>query len=100
MKSIEEIKQNLSALKKEIHKRYGVREIGVFGSRVRGEQKAESDIDVYVDYDETPSPLDIVDLENYLSDVLKEKVDLVPRECIRPELAKYILLKILFQPLH
>lgn len=91
MKSIEEIKQNLFALKKEIHKRYRVKEIGIFGSCVRGEQKTGSDIDIYVDYEETPSLLDIVDLENYLSDELKEKVDLVPRECIRPELEKYIL---------
>ncbi len=91
MRSIEEIKQNLSALKKVIHDRYRVREIGIFGSCVRGEQKAESDLDVYVDYEETPSLLEIVDLENYLSDELHEKVDLVPRECIRPELAKYIL---------
>jgi hypothetical protein len=91
MKSIEEIKQNLAALKKNIHERYRVREIGIFGSRARGEQKAESDLDIYVDYEETPSLLDIVALENYLSDQLKEKVDLVPRECIRPELEKYIL---------
>jgi len=91
MKSVEEIKQTLSSLKKEMRARYRVREIGIFGSRVRGEQKADSDLDVYVDYEETPSLLDIVDLENYLSDELHEKVDLVPRECIRPELAKYIL---------
>jgi len=91
MKSIEEIKQNLSALKQEMHDLYHVREIGIFGSRVRGEQKAESDLDVYVDYEKTPSLLEIVGLENYLSDRLQEKVDLVPCECIRPELAKYIL---------
>ncbi len=35
--------------------------------------------------------LDIVGLEIYLSDELKGKVDLVPRECIRPELEKYTL---------
>jgi Predicted nucleotidyltransferases len=91
MKSLQEIKKSLSDLKPELRKRYGVTEIGVFGSYVRGEQKSDSDVDVYVDYKEIPSLLDIVDLENYLSDELKEKVDLVPRECIRPELEKYIL---------
>jgi hypothetical protein len=91
MKNLEEIKNNLSLLKPELQKRYGVSDLGIFGSYVRGEQKPDSDIDVYVDYMETPSLLDIVDLENYLSDQLREKIDLVPRECIRPELEKYIL---------
>ena len=91
MKSLEQIKKSLLTLKPKLRKRYGVTEIGVFGSCVRGEQKTQSDIDIYVDYNETPSLLAIVDLENYLSDELKEKVDLVPRECIRPELEKYIL---------
>lgn len=91
MKSIEEIKYRLSTLKTHMHKRYRVREVGVFGSRVRGDNRIDSDIDVYVAYEGTPSLLDIVDLENYLSDELEEKVDLVPRECIRPELVDYIL---------
>jgi hypothetical protein len=91
MKNLEEIKNNLYLLKPELRKRYGVSDLGIFGSYVRGEQKPDSDVDVYVDYVETPSLLDIVGLENYLSDELKEKVDLVPRECIRPELEKYIL---------
>ncbi len=91
MKSMEESKHNLSALKKELPAGYRVREIGIFGFCVRGEHKEGSDLDVYVDYEETPSLLDIVELENYLSDELHAKVDLVPRECIRPEPAKYIL---------
>ncbi len=91
MKSLKEIVNSLVKLKKELKSRYGVIDIGIFGSYVRSEQKADSDIDVYVDYKETPGLLDIVELENYLSDTLKGKVDLVPRECIRPELKKYII---------
>ena len=87
----DDIIEALRHFKKGNQRRYHIEKIGIFGSSARGDMSAESDIDVYVDYDETPSLLDIVDLENYLSDVLKEKVDLVPRECIRPELAKYIL---------
>jgi hypothetical protein len=91
MKTLAEIKQRLFSLKKEIYERYGVTQIGVFGSYVRGEQKQESDIDVLVDYNELPSLLKIVNLENYLSDALHEKVDIVPRECIRAELREVIL---------
>lgn len=91
MKSLTEIKRRLTLMKQEMHERYHVREVGIFGSRVRGDSHDDSDIDIYVDYEETPSLLAIVDLENYLSDELEEKVDIVPRECIRAELADYIL---------
>ncbi len=91
MKTLEEVRCSLAALKEQLQVRYGVTEIGVFGSYARNEQKAGSDLDIYVDYLETPGLLDLIDLENYLSDQLQAKVDLVPRECIRPELKKYIL---------
>ena len=95
MKSTSEIIQRLSSMKTDLQQQFGITDLGIFGSYVREEQKPESDIDVYVDYHETPSLLDIVDLENFLSDTLNEKVDVVPRECIRPELEKYILPEII-----
>jgi predicted nucleotidyltransferase len=91
MKKLDEIKKSLASLKPELMRRYGVTEIGIFGSYVRGEQRPDSDLDVYVDYREIPSLLDIIDLELFLCDELQVKVDVVPRECIRPELERYIL---------
>jgi predicted nucleotidyltransferase len=91
MKKVEEIKKRLAALKPSLQKRYGITDIGIFGSYARGEERPDSDLDVYVDYAEIPSLLDIVDLELFLNEELKVKTDVVPRECIRPELKKYIL---------
>ncbi len=91
MKNLKQIESILTMQKDELRRRYKVTGIGIFGSYVRGEQRKGSDIDVLVDYEDLPSLLKIVNMENYLSDVLEEKVDLVPRECIRPELRKSIL---------
>jgi predicted nucleotidyltransferase len=91
MKSLQDIKTILASQKDELRRRYKVNAIGIFGSYVRGEQRQKSDIDVLVDYEELPSLLKIVNLENYLSDLLHEHIDLVPRECIRPELKENIL---------
>jgi hypothetical protein len=91
MKNFEEIKRGLAVFKNDLYKQYGVKKIGVFGSCVRGEQKPESDIDIYVEYEKTPSLLEIAGLENFLADHLHEKIDLVPEICIRPELRKNIL---------
>jgi len=53
MKTIEEIKRMLKEHKEELRDRFKVKEIGVFGSYVRGEQKRKgSDIDVLVEFEE------------------------------------------------
>jgi len=44
------IKEILQRYKTELEERYGVKEIGVFGSYVRGEQRADSDLDILVEF--------------------------------------------------
>ena len=53
VKNLEEIKEILSAYKEQLRERFGVKEIGIFGSYVRGEQRVDSDIDILV---ELPKP--------------------------------------------
>jgi predicted nucleotidyltransferase len=65
----ETIKTKLAAFKPVLAERYGVKEIGIFGSYVRGEQKGNSDVDVLVDFTESISLLDFIHLENELSDL-------------------------------
>lgn len=79
--------------KEELKEKYRVREIGVFGSYVRGEQKNESDIDILIEFepDARISLLDFVGLENYISDLLAAKVDLVEKQALKPRIGKHIL---------
>lgn len=51
MKSFEEIKEILSINHEKIKQKFGVKEIGIFGSYVRGEEKKESDIDILVEFE-------------------------------------------------
>ena len=48
MKTLDEITDILRHQKPYLSERYGVTEVGVFGSLVRGDQRADSDIDVAV----------------------------------------------------
>ncbi|MFO7933405.1 MAG: nucleotidyltransferase family protein [Bacteroidales bacterium] len=57
--------------------------IGLFGSFVRGEQNEDSDIDILVKFKETLSLLEIVRIENELSELLGRKVDLVTDGAIK-----------------
>ena len=51
--------------------------VGIFGSFARGENKKGSDIDILVEFKESPSLLTLIKLENDLSEILGVKVDLV-----------------------
>jgi len=91
MKSLEEIKTMLQQHKEELRAKYKVKEIGVFGSYVRGEQKKQSDIDILVEFEIVPGLLKFIELEHYLSELLGIKVDLVRKSSIREELGDTIL---------
>jgi len=75
----------------EIREKYSVSYLGIFGSYVRGEQTTDSDLDVLVEFDETPGLLKYIELEYYLSDLLGVKVDLVTRTGLKPNVGKHIL---------
>lgn len=77
--------------KEELRQKYKVKEIGFFGSYARQEQKKKSDVDVLVTFYETIDLFSFIELENYLSDLLGIKVDLVMKEGIKPRLKEKIL---------
>jgi uncharacterized protein len=54
MKTLDEVKPTLRKHKSEVPLNYKVKELGIFGSFVRGEQKRGSDIDILVEYSELP----------------------------------------------
>ena len=75
----------------EIEQKFKVNYLGIFGSFVRYEQKECSDIDILVEFFETPSLFQFIRLENYLSEILKIKVDLVMKEALKHNIGKRIL---------
>jgi predicted nucleotidyltransferase len=93
MKTLTEIKQILQEQKPYLADKYGVTEIGVFGSYVRNEQRPDSDIDVLIELEEPPriDLLDLVNMEYYLSDLLGMKVDLAIKKNLRKRIGKCIL---------
>ena len=85
-KLIHNLEQIYPALAKEYH----ISSIGIFGSYVRAEQDPQSDLDVLVSFSEAPSLFKFIALENYLSDILGIKVDLVMEKALKPQIGKRI----------
>ncbi|MGB7531372.1 MAG: nucleotidyltransferase family protein [Halobacteriota archaeon] len=85
MKSLEEIKSILNAHKEELRKRHKVKELGIFGSYVRNEQKEGSDVDILAEF-ENEMELGgfeyiglMIDLEDYLRETLNIKPHLASK---------------------
>jgi len=75
----------------QLDKDFGVKKIGLFGSYARGEQTENSDIDILVDFEKFISFFKFIELEDYLSDKLKAKVDLVSIDALKPLIKPDIL---------
>jgi uncharacterized protein len=91
MKTIEAIKKRIREDQQIYKDQYKVKELKIFGSYVKSKHTETSDLDILVEFEQPVSLLHMVSLENYLSDTLKVKVDLVPRDSLREELKEQIL---------
>jgi predicted nucleotidyltransferase len=88
---LDEIVTQLRSMLPLLREKYSVQTLEVFGSYVRGEEKKDSDLDLLVTFRETPSLFRYVALENYLSDSLGVKVDLVMKENLKASIGERIL---------
>lgn len=95
-KSIQKIKRILLSHKQDLSDKYGVREIGIFGSYVRSEHRKNSDIDILVDIEKPMGFFKFIRLERYLSELLGAKVDLVTKNALKPYIGQRILAEVIY----
>ena len=96
MKRLAEIQEILRQKKPILRERFKVKEIGIFGSFARGEEKDTSDLDILVELERPVGLIKFVGLQNYLSDELGEKVDLVTKSALKPRIKKNILSEVVY----
>lgn len=76
----------------EIRRSFGVDRIGIFGSFARGEEKPDSDIDVFVEFLPGEKTFDnYMGLKNFLESLLERKVDLVTYEGLNPHIRENVV---------
>ena len=93
MKELAEIKQILQAQKPYLYEKYGVIEVGLFGSYVRGEQQPDSDVDILIELTDPPriSLLGLENLQNFLSDLLGIDADVAIKKNLKKRIGRRIL---------
>ena len=90
-KSLDEIRTLLREELPRLRQEHAVCSLEVFGSFVRGEASASSDLDLLVEFDDAPTLFGFIRLEDKLSQLLGIKVDLVMKKGLKPALGERIL---------
>jgi predicted nucleotidyltransferase len=77
----------------ELCRRWGIRELALFGSALREDFGPDSDVDLLVDFEpETVLGFRVFDLERELSELFGgRRIDLVPRKFLNPRLRQRVL---------
>jgi hypothetical protein len=96
MRKIEAITKKLEELKPMLKERFDVESIGVFGSYPRGNQKRGSDLDILIEFSETVGLFKFIELEDFLTQELGVKVDLVMKEVLKPRIKEGILREVVY----
>ena len=96
MSELDRIKHVLRKNKPSLKKQFKIKMLGIFGSYIRGDQKKNSDVDILVEFTQTPGLFDYIRVENRLSHILKKRVDLVMKGTLKPTIGKNIMREVVY----
>jgi len=97
MRTLEKVVSAIKRNEEVIKKKFKVREIGIFGSIVRGEETEKSDIDIIVEFESDGKNFDnYMELKFFLEELLGVSVDLVSKSAIKERLKAKILEEVVY----
>ncbi|MEQ8846262.1 nucleotidyltransferase family protein [Botrimarina sp.] len=89
--SIDEIRRRLRDELPRLRREHHVETLALFGSRLRGGHRPDSDLDVLVTFSETPGLMAFLALQYELSDLLGVEVDLVLKRSLKRFIGERVL---------
>jgi len=87
--TIQDVVRKIAEVRQELNERFGVRQIGIFGSFTSGNVRPDSDVDIIVELGK-PTFDNYMDLKYRLEEVLQRPVDLVMADTVKPRLRPII----------
>ena len=79
-----------------LREKYQVEKLGVFGSIVRGEETEKSDVDILVEFKTSVGFFQFIRLENYLTQILGRKVDLLTKKALKAAIKEEVLKELVY----
>ncbi len=95
MKARKDVEKTLKRYKPLLREKFKVKDIGIFGSYVRGEESEESDVDILVEFS-GPIGWEFIDLKEFLEEILGKGVDLVTVKALKSQLRDKILKEVVY----
>lgn len=93
----QDIKRIIEKHSSDIKKTFSVKEIGLFGSYVKGTEKPESDVDILVVFQKGHKDFfNYMRLKYYLGELIGKSVDLVMKEAVKPPLREKIFKEVVY----
>jgi uncharacterized protein len=86
-----QLKAEISLLLPTLEEQYHVKTLEIFGSYARGEHSQKSDLDLLITFSQPYSLWELLDVKEFLTTKLHLKVDLVPKDSIKPMLKEQII---------
>ncbi|MEK9143251.1 MAG: nucleotidyltransferase family protein [Patescibacteria group bacterium] len=86
-----DIKNLLDQQTRYLQNVYNVKTIGIFGSIANNQSTKKSDVDILVELSEPISLFQFIDMEDFLSKILKRKVDLTTKNALKPAIKEAVL---------
>ncbi len=83
-----------SALRRRLpylRRKYRVRSFAIFGSVARNRMRAQSDVDILVEFSKPVGLFTFLDLKADLEGLLKRRVDLVTADALKPQMREKVL---------
>jgi uncharacterized protein len=96
MKTFDEIKELIGQSREDLRLQYGVKEIGIFGSFVKGTQKVGSDLDILIEFEKPIGFVRFMRLESRLSELFEVRVELVTKNALKPHIGRRILQEVIY----
>ncbi len=69
----------------------GISYLALFGSQSRGDMRVDSDVDLLVEFKETPGLIRFIQTKNKFEEIFKKKVDLVTKKSLSKYLKPYVV---------
>jgi uncharacterized protein len=90
-KNLADIQAILRQEKTFLSEHFRVKKLSIFGSYARGEERESSDLDLLIEYDHAPTLVMLIDLRNYLTNLVQIPVDLVTKPGLKQRIKERVL---------
>jgi uncharacterized protein len=88
--NLEQVREKLHEQLPVLRQKFSVKSLSIFGSVARRDPQP-NDLDLLVEFYDVPGLLGFISLENYLSDTLGVKVDLLTLDSLKPRVSRNVV---------